>query len=46
MEPVALLGSDVDLFLYALGRKEAEAKLVEIFEAVQASAPVTLLRRT
>ncbi|OLP78067.1 hypothetical protein AK812_SmicGene41801 [Symbiodinium microadriaticum] len=35
----AFPGSDVDLFLYGLGEKEAEAKLVEIFEAVQAANP-------
>eukprot|EP00439_Symbiodinium_sp_Y106_P020138 s1338_g2.t1 len=39
----AFPGSDVDLFLYGLGAKEAEAKLVEIFEAVQAANPYPVI---
>jgi len=34
-----LPGSDIDLFLYGLNETQAEAKLVEIFDAVQAANP-------
>jgi ankyrin repeat protein len=34
-----LPGSDIDLFLYGLSQEEAEQKLVEIYEAVQAVNP-------
>lgn len=34
-----LPGSDIDLFLYGLNETEAEAKLLEIYDAVQAASP-------
>lgn len=34
-----LPGSDIDLFLYGLEPSQAEAKLLEIFDAVQAASP-------
>ena len=40
---VAFPGSDVDLFLYGLDQDAAEAKLLEICEAVQAANPFEVL---
>eukprot|EP00930_Biecheleria_cincta_P036665 TRINITY_DN25130_c0_g2_i1.p1 TRINITY_DN25130_c0_g2~~TRINITY_DN25130_c0_g2_i1.p1 ORF type:complete len:1765 (-),score=415.36 TRINITY_DN25130_c0_g2_i1:94-5325(-) len=39
----ALPGSDVDLFLYGLTAEQAEKKMVEIYEAVQAANPYEVL---